>query len=165
MPKRKYTFQFLFGFGFGFFLFRAAPTAYGSSQARSQIGATAASHSNAKIQAMSTNYTTAHGNGQIRNPRSEARDQTHILMDTSRICFHFTTMRMPIKKILKQEQRSIKQKTEKQKRTNQRNQKLTFEMITKTDEPLANQVKTDDTFTNIKKRTVTLLQILQILKA
>ena len=25
---------------------------------------------------------------QILNPRSEARDQTHVLVDTSRVCYH-----------------------------------------------------------------------------
>ena len=47
-----------------FLLFRAAPTAYGSFQARDQIGATAASlhhsHSN-RIQAAFAAYTIAHG--------------------------------------------------------------------------------------------------------
>ena len=51
---------------FQFLLFRAAPEAHGGSQARGQIGATAAglchSHSNGRIQAMSVTYTTAHGN-------------------------------------------------------------------------------------------------------
>jgi len=47
-----------------FSLFRAAPTAHGSSQTRGQIRATAGglhhSHSNARSQAMSATYTTAH---------------------------------------------------------------------------------------------------------
>ena len=48
-----------------FWLFRAAPTAYGGSQARGPIRATAAGldhSSQLGIRAMSTNYTTAHGN-------------------------------------------------------------------------------------------------------
>ena len=32
---------------------------------------------------------------QILNPPSEARDQSHILMDASQICFHGTTMETP----------------------------------------------------------------------
>ena len=57
-------------FGFVLLLFRATPMAYGSSQTRGRIGATAASlhhsHSNGGIQAASVTYTTAHGN--IRSP-------------------------------------------------------------------------------------------------
>ena len=45
---------------------RAAPTAYGGSQARGRIGAVAAglhqNHSNVCNQAASATYTTAHGN-------------------------------------------------------------------------------------------------------
>ena len=54
---------------FFFFLlsfFRAAPTAYGGSQAWGLIGAIAAGlhqgHSNARSEAASVTYTTAHGN-------------------------------------------------------------------------------------------------------
>ena len=43
-----------------FFLFRATPAAYGGSQARDPIGATA--YSNARIQATSATYSTAHSN-------------------------------------------------------------------------------------------------------
>ena len=50
---------------FIFLIFRAAPTAYGVSQARGQIGATAAglrhSHQH-QIRAASATHTTAHGN-------------------------------------------------------------------------------------------------------
>ena len=34
--------------------------------------------------------------GQIPDPLSKARDQTHILMDTSQIRFHCTTMGTPV---------------------------------------------------------------------
>ena len=51
--------------------------AYGSSQARGRIGASAAELSSA----------TAPETG-ILNPLREARDQTCILMDAGRICFH-----------------------------------------------------------------------------
>ena len=54
-----------------FLLFRVAPVAYGSSQARGLIGATVASLHHSSWQR------------QIPNPLSEARDQTRILMDPS----------------------------------------------------------------------------------
>ena len=51
---------------FIFCLFRATPVAYGSSQARGHIGATAAglhhSPQQGSIRAVSATYTTAHGN-------------------------------------------------------------------------------------------------------
>ena len=51
-------------FLFFFLPFRAAPVAYGGSQARGRIGATAAGlgHSHSRIQAVSATYTTAHCN-------------------------------------------------------------------------------------------------------
>ena len=68
---------------FVFCLFRAIPVAYGGSQARSQIGATVASlchtHSNSGSEPHLWPIP------QILNPMSEVRDQTHILMDTSRV--------------------------------------------------------------------------------
>ena len=36
-------------------------------------------------------YTTAHDNARSFNPLSKARDQTHILMDTSWVCYHWAT--------------------------------------------------------------------------
>ena len=61
---------------FFFFLFRAAPGAYGGSQDKGQIGATAACHSmpqpqQLEIQATSTTYTSAQGNP--RSPTHWAR--------------------------------------------------------------------------------------------
>ena len=59
-------FPFFFFFLFVCLFFRAAPAAYGGSQARGQIGVIAAglhhSHSNARIQATSATYTTDNGN-------------------------------------------------------------------------------------------------------
>ena len=61
-----FSFSFLSSFFFFFFfcLFRAAPSAYGSSQARGPIGATAAglhhSHSTARSK-LHVTYTTVHG--------------------------------------------------------------------------------------------------------
>ena len=62
-----------------FFLFRAAPAAYGSSQARGQIRTTADDLPHSSRQ------------HQILNPVSEARHLTHIFMDTGWIGFRCTT--------------------------------------------------------------------------
>ena len=71
-------------FFFAFFLFRAALAVYGSSQARGQIRAAAASlsHNKAGSEMLQKLH---HSSWQrwILNPWSEARDQAHILMDTS----------------------------------------------------------------------------------
>ena len=60
-----FSFNFLF-FSFNFCLFRATPVAYGGSQARSRIRATAAglyhSRSNLGSELHLPTYTTAHGN-------------------------------------------------------------------------------------------------------
>ena len=56
-----------------FCLFRAAPTAYGSSQARGEMRATAAGLHHSSWQC------------RILSPLSEARDRTCILMDTIRV--------------------------------------------------------------------------------
>uniref|UniRef100_A0A8D1KYM2 Catenin alpha-3 n=1 Tax=Sus scrofa TaxID=9823 RepID=A0A8D1KYM2_PIG len=85
-------FSLLIPFSFFFFLlFRPAPVAYGNSQARGQIGATAAglhhSHSNAR----SSCICDLHHNSQqlqILNPLSEARDRTCVLMDNRFISTH-----------------------------------------------------------------------------
>ena len=73
---------------FFFCLFRAAPTAYGGSQAGGWIGATAAglhhSHSNTRSKPLCNLY---HSSWQCRilNPLGSARDWTLILIDTSQI--------------------------------------------------------------------------------
>jgi len=80
-------FLFFFFFFFFFLLFRATPTAYGNSQARGQTRAAAIRlHHQRQIQAMSVTYTTAHGNAGSLT-KIEARDQTHIFMDTSQVCY------------------------------------------------------------------------------
>ena len=76
-----------------FLLFKATPAAYGSSQARGRIGATAAGLCHSSWQC------------QILNPLSKARYGTYILMDTSQISFHCTTMGIPSKENLKVSQR------------------------------------------------------------
>ena len=77
--------QIIFFFG----LFRVTPVAYGSSQARGQIGAAAAAAAAAYTTATArqdlTRISDLHhssGQHQILNPLSEARDQTQILTDT-----------------------------------------------------------------------------------
>ena len=71
--------------------FRAAPAAYGGSQARGWIRATAAghshSHSHSKARSKPCLQLTPR-QYQILKPLSRARDWTHVLMDTSRICFY-----------------------------------------------------------------------------
>ena len=82
-------------FSFFFLSFRAVSKAYGSSQARGQIGAVAAP---AYVIAIATQdpsrICNLHHSSQqhwILNPLNEARDQTCILMDTSRILSHCVT--------------------------------------------------------------------------
>ena len=71
--------------------FRAAPAAYGGSQARGLIRAVAAglhhSHSNARSELhQDSTYPTAHAStGWVLNRLSEVRVQTRIPMDTSRV--------------------------------------------------------------------------------
>ena len=77
-----------FFFFFVFCLFRAEPTAYEGSQARSQIGAAATglhhSHSNTRSEPclQPTAQLTQH---QILNALSKGRNRTQVLMDTSRV--------------------------------------------------------------------------------
>ena len=84
-----------FVFWFLFFLFRAAPTAYGSSQARGQIRATAAglhhSHSNVRSKPHLWPAPQPTGNArQIPDPLSKA-----ILMDPSQIHFCWAMRGIP----------------------------------------------------------------------
>ena len=79
-----YLFLFFF---FTFIVFRASCAAYGSSQARGQIGAIAASphHSHSKT-SYPSHICNLHYSSQkcrIFNTLSKARDRTRILMDTS----------------------------------------------------------------------------------
>ena len=57
--------------------------AYGSSQARGQIRAAAAYGTATVTLDLSSRHSSRQC--QILNPLSEARDQTHIVMDTSRV--------------------------------------------------------------------------------
>ena len=49
-----------------------------------------------QIWATSATYTTAHGNIGSFNPLSEARHQTHVLMDMSQVCYHWATTGPPL---------------------------------------------------------------------
>ena len=75
----------LFYFILFYLLFRAAPSAYGSSQAHGRIRATA------------VNLHHSSQQPRIFNPLSEARDWTRSLMGTSWIRFPCTTMGTPKK--------------------------------------------------------------------
>ena len=92
-----FIFKFIYLF-IVFCLFRAAPVAYGGSQAMCVIRAIAAclchSHSTARSKPHLQPY---HSSWQcwILIPLSEARDWTHNLMVPSRICFHCVMMGTP----------------------------------------------------------------------
>ena len=73
--------------------------AYGDSQARGRIGAIAGSlchsHSNARSKPILQHHSSQQG--WIPNSLSEARDQTHILIDASQIRYHWDTVGIPWK--------------------------------------------------------------------
>ena len=99
MLAAEFFFCLSFFFFFFFFgLFRAAPSAYGGSQARGWIQAVAASlyhsHSNARSE---SHLQLCHSSWQcqIRNSLSKAGDQTRVLMDTSQIRFCWATTGTP----------------------------------------------------------------------
>ena len=81
-PTPKVNYSFLFPF------FRATLKAYGRSQARDQIGAAAEVLSSATATMDPRCICDLHHSlwqCQVLNPLSEARDQTHILIDTSHV--------------------------------------------------------------------------------
>ena len=88
--KIKSSFLPLVSFFSAFLLFRAAPVAYGGSQARDRIGAAAAnlhhSHSNMGSE---PDRDLHHSSWQCRilNSLSEARDGPFTLINTSQMCF------------------------------------------------------------------------------
>ena len=74
-----------------FCLFRAAPTAYGGSQARGLIGAIAVAYATATATQDPSRVCDLHYSsrqGQILNPLSETRDRTCVLMDASQVLFY-----------------------------------------------------------------------------
>ena len=79
---------------FFFGLFRAHPVACGSSQARGQTRAVAASLLTAKATPDPSHVCDLHCSSlqcRILDPLREARDRTHILMDTSWVCYCWAT--------------------------------------------------------------------------
>ena len=87
----------LFAFFFFPLDFRAAHAAYGSSQARGPIGASTATATATATQDPSWVCDLPHSSRQcwILNPLSEARDQTHILIDTCQVHYHWATVWTP----------------------------------------------------------------------
>ena len=90
---------FLFLLVFFFFLLcRAAPLAYGGSQARGRIRATAASLHQSHGNARTSRVCDLHHSSpqrRILNPLSETRDRTHNPVVTGWICFCCTTTGTP----------------------------------------------------------------------
>ena len=85
-PHLQLNFALNMNFFFFFCLFRAASVAYGGSQARSWIGATASGYTTATAKHDPSWVCNPHRSSQqcqILNPLSEARDRTWVLMDTS----------------------------------------------------------------------------------
>ena len=91
--------QFFFFFFFLLFV-RAAPVAYESSRlgvpSNQQLPVYATATQHQRIWAASATYTEAYGNPGSLAPLSEARDQTGILMDTSRVHNCWVTMGTPL---------------------------------------------------------------------
>ena len=104
----------LFLIFFCFCLFRAAPVAYGSPQARGQIRAAAASlcHSRSNARSEPRLWPAPQLMATLDpNPLSKARDQTHVLMDTSQNRYCWTMTGIPLllnfKKVLLWENLSV----------------------------------------------------------
>ena len=76
---------------FFFLLFRAAPAAYGCSQARSQIGATATRAIAMPNRNRICNLYHSSQQHRVLNLLSEAWDQIRVLMDTSWVCYRRAT--------------------------------------------------------------------------
>ena len=87
---------------FFFFPFRATPKAYGGSQARGQIRATAACYTTATMWNLSRICDLYHSSWQhlMLSPLSKARDRTHNLMVTSQIHFLCATLGTPLNRFL-----------------------------------------------------------------
>ena len=81
-----------------FLLFRAAPTAYGGSQARGWIGAIAAGPCHSHSHTGPSHVCNLHHSSwqcRVLNPLNKARDQACNFMVTSQICFRCTTTGTP----------------------------------------------------------------------
>ena len=87
--QQRFVCLFVFVFFSFFFFFRAIPAVYGSSWAKGRIRAAAAGLARAiATRDPSLTYDLHYSlqQWQLLNPLSEARDQTCILMNTSRFC-------------------------------------------------------------------------------
>ena len=90
-----FVYLFIHLFIYLLLLFRAGPVAYGISQAREQIRATAATYTtNTAIQYLIHTCELYHSSGQcwILNPLRETRDQIQVLMDTSWVHYCWAIM-------------------------------------------------------------------------
>ena len=92
-------------FCFCFCFFRATPAAYGSSHARSRMGAAVEAYATATVtgiwaRARATAYAAACWQCQILIPLSEARNQTRVLMDTSGFLTYWATTGTPCQALL-----------------------------------------------------------------
>ena len=91
--------SYLYIHSLSFLLFiRATPEAYGSSQARGLIGATAAGLRHSHSNSGSSHTCDLHHSSrqhQILNPLSEARDRTRSIMIPSQTRFCFVTLGTP----------------------------------------------------------------------
>ena len=83
----KCSFNCELSFSLFFFLFRATPTAYGSSLVRGRIRTahTSLCHSHSNLGSGPHHSSRQH---RILNPLSQARDQNCVLMDTSWVHYH-----------------------------------------------------------------------------
>ena len=88
----------IFFFFFFFLLFRAIRAAYGSSQARGQIGATGLLAYATAIATRDPSHICHHSSRQHRilNPLSWAKDRTLMFMDSSRFVNHWATKGTPL---------------------------------------------------------------------
>ena len=81
-PVRQVIYVFLVWVFFFFCLFSTAPTVYAGSQAWGRIGAVAAGDPSHVC-----NLHHSWGQCWILNPVSKAREWTHVLLETSRVCY------------------------------------------------------------------------------
>ena len=78
-------------------LFRATPVAYGSSQARGQIGATATYTTATPDLSIICHLYRSSRQCWILNPLNKDRDRTRVLMDTSWVHYHSAMVESPKK--------------------------------------------------------------------
>ena len=99
MRSLKFIFIILFFILLFLLFFRAVPVAYGSSQARGWIRAAAAAYTTATATQDLTYVCSLYHSleqHQILSLLSKARNWTHILMDTSWVCYCWTATGTPV---------------------------------------------------------------------